>query len=165
MKTSRLSSLQLRKKTYSTRIPPIIRTIDNRIPRRLRMIRVHEILDPGDHGGRAEAVARRAVRVVLDVEHAGQGDAVTGPAAAVGEEVVGLRGAAAGVRVGEVVAAADETGGGGAVVVGGEGGVDVVGAFCCLGGERGCVRFGSFFFLWKMFMGEVKGFLFSPNSG
>ena len=40
-----------------------------------------------------------------------------------------MGGAGAGVRVGEMVPAADEVGGGGAGVVGGEEGVFVVGAF------------------------------------
>ena len=81
------------------------------------MVGGHEIRDPGHHGRGREAVAGRARGVVLDVEHARQGDAVAGPAAAVGEEEVGLRGAGARVRVGEVVPAADEAGGRGAVVV------------------------------------------------
>lgn len=82
-------------------------------------------MNPGDHGRLAEAVANRARRVVFDVEHAGEGDAVFGPATAVGEEVVGLGRAGAAIGVGEVVAAADEFGGGGAGVVAGEAGVDV----------------------------------------
>ena len=93
------------------------------------MVRRHETLDPGDHRGGAQPVAGRSRRVVFDVEHAREGDAVRGPAAAVGEEEVRLGRAGAGVRVCEVVAAADEAGGGGARVVRGEGGVDVGGSF------------------------------------
>jgi len=93
------------------------------------MIGIHEVLDPGDHGRLAEAVAGRAGRVILDVEHAREGAAVGGPAAAVREEEGGLAAAGAGVGVSEVVAAADEAGVGGAGVVGGEAGVDVGSAF------------------------------------
>lgn len=49
------------------------------------MIRVHKGLDPAHHRGGGEPVAGCAVGVVLDVQHAGEGDAVSGPAAAVGE--------------------------------------------------------------------------------
>lgn len=98
------------------------------------MVRVDKVADPGDHGGGGEAVASGAVGVVLDVEHAREGLAVAGPAAAVLEEVVGLGGAGGGVGVGEVVAATDEAGGGGAVVVAGEAGVGVGGALGGLGG-------------------------------
>lgn len=112
------------------------------------MVRGYEIGDPGDHGGVAEPVAGCARGVVLDVEHAGEGAPVGGPAAAVGEEEGRLRRAAAGGGVGEVVAAAEEGGGAGAGVVLGEGGVDVGGAFGGLwgvslageGGEGGWVR-------------------------
>jgi hypothetical protein len=93
------------------------------------MVRGHEICDPGDHGGGAEAVAGCARRIVFDIEHAGEGPAVGGPAAAVGEEEGCLCGAGAGGGVGKVVAAAEEGGAGGAGVVRGERGVDVAGAF------------------------------------
>lgn len=43
-----------------------------------------------------------------------------------------LSGAAAGVRVGKVIAATDEAGGGGASVVAREGGVDIARALGCL---------------------------------
>lgn len=97
------------------------------------MVRGHEVGDPGDHGAGAEPVAGRARGVIFDVEHAGEGAAVGGPAAAVGEEEGRLCGAGAAVWVREVVAAAEEAGGGGAGVVLGEGGVDVAGAFGGLG--------------------------------
>jgi len=54
------------------------------------MIRVHEVVDPGYHRGVREAVAGRPGGVVFDVEHAGKGDAVSGPATAVRDEVVCL---------------------------------------------------------------------------
>jgi hypothetical protein len=73
------------------------------------VVLVQEVVDPGDHLGRGEAVALvRAVDVVLDVEHAGQGAPVAGLVAAVVDEVVGLGLAARGVRCGVVVRAADE---------------------------------------------------------
>lgn len=119
--------------------PPIVGAVDHRISRRLAVVGVDEILDPGYHGGFGEAVAGRARGVVFDVEHAGQGDAVAGPAAAVRDEVVGLRRAGAGVGVGEVVASADEACGCSAVVVGAEAGVDVAGAFGCLRSRQSSV--------------------------
>lgn len=109
--------------------PPIVGAVDQRISRRLAVVGVDEILDPGDHGGLGEAVTGRARGVVFDVQHAGEGDAVARPATPVGEEVVGLRRAGAGVGVREVVAPADQAGGRGPAVVGGKAGVNVAGAF------------------------------------
>lgn len=117
--------------------PPVIGGIDHRPAARARLVSVHERADPSHHGGLGEAVAGAASggRVVFHVEHAGEGDAVGGPAAAVGEEEGRLGGAGGGGRwAREVVAAADEAGGCGRGVVGGEFGVDVGGAFGCLGG-------------------------------
>lgn len=70
----------------------------------------------------------------LEIEHTRKGDAVCGPPTAVVKEVGGLRGAGAGGRTGEVVAATDEAGIGSAGVVGGELGVFVG---CALGGLGG----------------------------
>lgn len=98
------------------------------------MVGVDEVIDPGHHRRGRQAEAGRAGGVVLDVEHAGEGDAVPGPAAAVGEEVGCLRGAGGGAGVREVVAAADEAGIGGAGVLGGEGGGGVASALGGLGG-------------------------------
>ena len=56
------------------------------------MIGVDETFDPGYHSGGTEAVARGAVRVVFDVEHPGEGDAVRGPAPTVSEEEIRLCG-------------------------------------------------------------------------
>lgn len=88
--------------------PPVGGAVDHRIPLGLAVVGVDEVLDPRHHGGRAEVEARGAGGVVLDVEHAGEGDAVVGPAAAVRDEVGRLGAAGAGVRVREVVAAAEE---------------------------------------------------------
>lgn len=81
------------------------------------MIRADEILDPRHHGRSAEPVTGGAIGVVLDVEHAGEGDAVVAPTAAVLEEEVGLRAAGAVVWMREVVAASDEVGSGSAFIV------------------------------------------------
>ena len=97
--------------------PPVVGAIDHRVAGRFTVVGVDEVLDPGHHGGGAQTVARRARRVVLDVEHAGQGAAVARPAAAVREEEVRLSGAGARVGMRKVVAAADQTSGGGARVV------------------------------------------------
>lgn len=72
------------------------------------MVGVDEVLDPGHHRRGREAVAGCTGWVVLDIEHAREGDTILGPAAAVGDEVSRLRGARGGVRVGKVVATADE---------------------------------------------------------
>ena len=101
--------------------PPVIRAVDQRIPSSGTVIGIHEARDPRDHGRLAETIACGARRVVLDVEHAGERDAVAGPTAAVCEEEVSLRRAGAGVGVSKVVAAADEAGAGCAAVVRGEG--------------------------------------------
>ena len=88
--------------------PPVIGTVNHRVPGRLAVIRGHKILDPADHGGLTEAVARRAIGVVFDVEHAGKGDTIAGPAPAVRKEIGRLRTAAAFVGVGEVVSTTDK---------------------------------------------------------
>lgn len=100
------------------------------------MVRLDEVRDPADHAAGRETVAGGPAGVVLEINHAGERDAIFGPAAAVGEEVIRLRGAGAGSGVGEVVAAADEAGLGGACVMGAEAGIGVCGAFSGLGG--GC---------------------------
>lgn len=115
--------------------PPRRVGVDQGVHAGLGVVGVAEVLDPGDGGaGREHAVA-------LEVEHAGEGDAVTGPAAAVGEEVVRLRGTRARVQVGEVVAAADQASIGGTAVMGAETGVLVSRS---LGRLRGHVSFHEF---------------------
>ena len=116
-------------------LPPRRVGVQHRVPPRLAVVAVAEALDPGHHGRGAETPSRRPA-LALEVEHTGQSDAVPGPAAAVREEVVGLRGACGLARVGEVVAAADEAGVGGACVVRGEGGVGVGCSLRCLLGGR-----------------------------
>ena len=77
--------------------PPIICGIDHRPPSRLGMIRIHEICDPIHHGCFTQPMTCPALgrAAVLHVKHTGQGSPVTGPAAAVSEEVGCLGGARA----------------------------------------------------------------------
>lgn len=89
------------------------------------MVGVNKVGDPAYHVAGRETVAFVAAGCVFDIQHTGQRDAVVGPATAVFEEVVGLVGARAAVRVSKVVATADEACFGGAVVVVGEARVDV----------------------------------------
>lgn len=98
------------------------------------MVGVDEVVDPGHHRRGGEAVAGCSGGVVLDIEHTGEGDTILGPPAAVGEEVVGLRGASGGAGVGKVVTTADEASVGGTNVLGGESGGDEGSAFGGLGG-------------------------------
>ena len=57
-----------------------------------------------------KAIARSTIRVVLDIEHARQGDAVAAPTPSALKEVIGLGSAGGRIRSGEVVSAADESG-------------------------------------------------------
>jgi hypothetical protein len=50
--------------------PPVGGGVDHRVAAGLALVGVAKVADPVDHGGRAEPVARRAVRVVLEVNHA-----------------------------------------------------------------------------------------------
>ena len=102
------ASLGERAAVTSARLPPAGARIDHGIPARARMVRVDKLLNPRHHLGGALAVALRAVRVRLDVQHARKRDAVLAPPAAVGDEVVDLRRRTAAVRQREVVAATDE---------------------------------------------------------
>jgi hypothetical protein len=96
--------------------PPAEIRVDDGIPPRQAVVLVREGLDPGDGLGGGETAAARD----FEVEHAGQRDAVGGPAAAVRDEERCLHGAGGGAGLCEVVAAADEAGGRGAAVVRGE---------------------------------------------
>ena len=76
---------------------------------------VHEVADPGGQLCRGHVVAGVAVGgvgVELDVQQAGQGLPVVGPAAAVLYKVAGLIGAGGSAGVSEVVGAAHHTDGG-----------------------------------------------------
>lgn len=100
--------------------PPIIGAVDQGIPRRLAVVGVDEVLDPSDHCRLGQAITCRARGIIFDIQHSWQGNAVSGPTATVGEEVVRLRGAGAGIRVGEMISTADQACGGCATVVRGE---------------------------------------------
>ena len=118
------------RRTPGTGIPPVGSGVDHRIPTRLAVIGIGEVLDPRDHTARAESVACvAAVRVVFHVEHSREGDPVVTPASSMCKEVFGLSGPGAGRGDGEVVPTTDETGVGGSVIVGVEGGIDIVGVF------------------------------------
>ena len=106
----------------SARLPPVSGAVDDGVAFRLGVIGVGEVLDPGDHGRMAEAVAFICSldRVILDIEHAWEGFPVLGPSTSVGEEVLGLDLTRAGVRVGKVVASTDEASCCSTLIVGGE---------------------------------------------
>lgn len=121
----------------SASVPPVSSGVKNWILRGGSPVRLSKVRDPSNHLAVREAVAGRAVGVVLDIKHAGEGNAVARPAAAVLEEVVGLHGTRGDVGTGKVVAAANEAGVGGADVVVAKGRVDEAGAFSGL--DRGRV--------------------------
>lgn len=65
----------------------------------------------------AEPIAGCAGRVVFNVQHAGQGQAIIGPTTTVGDEVLGLCGTSAAVGMGEVITTTDQTGASGTLVL------------------------------------------------
>jgi hypothetical protein len=73
--------------------PPVQRRIDQRPAACQALICRDKVLDPGHHGALREAVACGSAGVVLNVQRAGERDAVLGPPAAVLGEEVGLCGA------------------------------------------------------------------------
>jgi len=96
------------------------------------VVRVAEITNPAHHRRGAEAVTRRPAGVVFNVQQPRQGAAISRPASAMGEEVVGLGGPRTTRRLREVVAAADQTNIGRSCVLGRELRVLVGCAFGCL---------------------------------
>lgn len=91
-----------------TRGPPASGGIDHGVSASLSLVGVAKVFDPVDHSRCAEAVAHRAVRVRLEVNHAREGASIAAPAAAVREEVPGLCGARCAVGDREMVPASDE---------------------------------------------------------
>ena len=81
------------------------------------MIRGNEVRNPRDHGGLRKTIAGRTGGIVFNIQHAGKGDAVAAPTAAMRKEEVCLCGARAAIGVRKVVATPDEVGSRGAVVV------------------------------------------------
>ena len=120
----------------STGRPPIVGRINHGIPTRLAVVCVHEVADPGDHGGVAEPVAGRPGRVVLNVEHARKCSAVGTPSASMFKKEFGLDRARAGAWVSEVVSTTDQLGVGCADVMAREAWIDKARAFRRL--ERKC---------------------------
>ncbi len=84
-------------------LPPVGRRVDDRPASRPRPVLVDEAVEPRHHPALTQAVAGRAVGVVLDVERAGQRLTVGRPCAAVSCEPVGLGSAGRPIREGEVV--------------------------------------------------------------
>src|SRR5699024_9496141 len=91
--------------------PPVVVTVDDGVTAGQLLIGGDEVVDPIHQTtrGLAVAVVVGAVRVVLDVQHAGQRFAVGGPATTVLDEEAGLFGATGGVGVAEVVGPADHS--------------------------------------------------------
>ena len=58
----------------------------------------------------AEPIAGCAGRVVFNVQHTGQGQAIIGPTTTMGEEVSGLCSTTAAARLSKVITATDQTG-------------------------------------------------------
>ena len=110
-------------------VPPVGSRVDHGVDTSLGVVGVGEVLDPSDHGSVAETVAGGSRRVVLDIEHTGESFSITGPATAVGEEVLGLGGTRTGGWMSKVVATTDEASSGSAGVVLREGGVNDCGSF------------------------------------
>lgn len=88
-------------------LPPVGRGVDHGITASFGVVAVGEGLDPGNHGAGAEAIALGLAGGSLEINHAGEGDAIVGPATTVGEEVIALSGSR-GVRVGEVITTTNE---------------------------------------------------------
>lgn len=111
--------------------PPVGRGIDHGIPTRLAFVSLTKVTDPGYHVRGTKPVASGTRWIVLDIQHAGQSNAIVGPTTTVGQEEVCLIGARAGIGVSEVIATTNETGAGCAFVVAGE---RAVGVCCTFGG-------------------------------
>ena len=138
-------------------VPPAGAGVDHGVPACLGLVGVTKVLDPGDELGLAESVAGGRAADRLEVEHTGEGAAVTGPSAAVGKEVVGLGSTAARVRVGKVVSTADQSRVGGTSVLGREARGDVRGSLGSLDDDKlSAVRLGSVEVDAGLVVGDVK---------
>ena len=116
-------------------VPPVKSCVNHRISTRLGLVRVTKVMNPTDHRRGRETIASVTRWSVFDVQHAGKRLAVRRPATTVREEKVGLRSARGGIRVSEMISAADETGRGCAIVVGAKVGIRVRRALI---GKAGC---------------------------
>ena len=95
------------------------------------MVFISEVADEGYHLAFRDAPA--FIRSVgFEVDHAGQGLAVIGPAASVGNEVIGLSGTRALSWVGEVISTTNQADVIGSVVLLCEVLVGIISAFCGL---------------------------------
>ena len=108
-----------------TGVPPVSGGVDHGIATRLAVVGLAEVLDPCNHIGFAQPVAGRTGWVILDIEHAGQGLAIGGPATPVGKEELGLGCTGTGVRVSKMITTPNKTGIGCTLVMAGEGAVDI----------------------------------------
>lgn len=92
-------------------IPPVGRGVDHGVDTSGLLIRIDKVLDPGNHLCGVHTVAFVVVvRVVFDIEHPGQCNAVLRPTATVLEEPLCLRCTRGGVGKREMVASANHTG-------------------------------------------------------
>jgi len=88
--------------------PPISGGVDHWITASPGLVGVRKVVDPGNHGRGAQAVASRAIRIVLDIESSWESPAIGGPATSVSQEVVGLCGARGYIGASEMVSTADD---------------------------------------------------------
>ena len=93
----------------------------------LAVISVAEVLDPRHHCARRQTPAL-AVALGFEIQHTGQGDSVSRPATAVGEEVLGLSSASRLAWMSEVVTTADQASSCGALILRREGRREIVSA-------------------------------------
>lgn len=110
-------------------LPPVRGGVDHGVPASLGLVGLTEVLDPGDHVGLTDPVAFVARWIVFNVQHTGQGLAVVRPTSTMSEEVRGLGGTRATVRVGKVVTTSNQIGLARTFVVTRESLVGVGGAF------------------------------------
>lgn len=124
-------------------LPPISSGVDKRVLGSSSLVGLDKVGDPVDHGTGRETVAGSAAGVVLNVEHTGEGDAVTAPATTVLEEVVGLSSARRRGGLGKVVTTTDQAGVGGIGVLLAESGRFVASALSSLDDdETGAISIG-----------------------
>lgn len=112
--------------------PPRWISVQQGVGTRPGLVPVAKGLDPGDHSSLREAPATGIAACIFEVKHTWQCDAVVGPPAAMGNEVIGLDCTCSLTGVGKVVGATDKPGIGGSSVVGVELGIDIVVALCRL---------------------------------
>jgi len=68
-------------------LPPVCSGIDQWVDANGRVVGIDKISNPSDHGRRREAVAGITAGIVLNIEHTGQGDAITGPSTTMCQEI------------------------------------------------------------------------------